>query len=178
MLQPGVRSTQRVCCCRPHHATVCQRKLFKLSPAVQYIVIDTLGRGSFGKVKLCLNTGDDMLYAVKVVNTRLVSGRAGAPASRPCRQTSQQRAAAPPLERRLPPVGPSCALPLYGAADAPRPRSPRALRLRSYAPPTRAGCAHGWAARWRRAAALTRAPPPPTCGGRWRSCGRWTTPTC
>ncbi|KAL4436590.1 hypothetical protein ABPG75_003729 [Micractinium tetrahymenae] len=38
----------------------------------QYIVIDTLGRGSFGKVKLCLNTGNDMLYAVKVVNTRLL----------------------------------------------------------------------------------------------------------
>lgn len=41
---------------------------------MQYIVVDTLGRGSFGKVKLCLNTGDDTLYAVKVVNTRAVSG--------------------------------------------------------------------------------------------------------
>lgn len=40
---------------------------------LQYIVVDTLGRGSFGKVKLCLNTGDDTLYAVKVVNTRAVS---------------------------------------------------------------------------------------------------------
>ena len=39
----------------------------------QYIVVDTLGRGSFGKVKLCLNTGNDMLCAVKVVSTKLVS---------------------------------------------------------------------------------------------------------
>lgn len=56
-----------------------------LPPLLQYIVIDTLGRGSFGKVKLCLNTGDDMLYAVKVVNTRMVS-----PAPHP----------RPPAERR------------------------------------------------------------------------------
>lgn len=41
---------------------------------MQYIVIDTLGRGSYGKVKLCLNTGDDTLYAVKVVNTKAVRG--------------------------------------------------------------------------------------------------------
>ena len=35
-------------------------------------MVDTLGRGSYGKVKLCLNTGDDSLYAVKVVSTKLV----------------------------------------------------------------------------------------------------------
>ncbi|PSC68038.1 Replication factor C subunit 5 [Micractinium conductrix] len=42
----------------------------------QYIVIDTLGRGSYGKVKLCLNTGDDTLYAVKVVNTKALRSAA------------------------------------------------------------------------------------------------------
>ena len=34
-----------------------------------YLVVDTLGRGSFGKVKLCLNVADVNLYAVKVVET-------------------------------------------------------------------------------------------------------------
>lgn len=29
-------------------------------------MIKTLGRGSFGKVKLCLNTMDGALYAIKV----------------------------------------------------------------------------------------------------------------
>lgn len=38
-----------------------------------YIVVDTLGRGAFGKVKLCLNVADDSLYAVKVVEKQLVS---------------------------------------------------------------------------------------------------------
>jgi len=37
-----------------------------------YIVVDTLGRGSFGKVKLCLSIEDDSLYAVKVVDKRLI----------------------------------------------------------------------------------------------------------
>ena len=37
-----------------------------------YIVVDTLGRGSFGKVKLCLNVGDTQLYAVKVIETQQV----------------------------------------------------------------------------------------------------------
>ena len=32
----------------------------------QYVVIKALGRGSFGKVKLCLNTFDGRMYAVKV----------------------------------------------------------------------------------------------------------------
>ncbi|EFJ50738.1 serine/threonine protein kinase 3, partial [Volvox carteri f. nagariensis] len=31
----------------------------------QYVVVKTLGRGAFGKVKLCLNTLDGQLYAVK-----------------------------------------------------------------------------------------------------------------
>ena len=39
-----------------------------------YIIIDQLGKGSFGKVKLCLNVSDDTLYAVKVVDKRRVSG--------------------------------------------------------------------------------------------------------
>ena len=34
----------------------------------QYVVVKTLGRGSFGKVKLCLNTVDGHLYAVKMMN--------------------------------------------------------------------------------------------------------------
>jgi serine/threonine protein kinase len=37
-----------------------------------YIVVDALGHGSFGKVKLCLNVNDDGLYAVKVVDKRLI----------------------------------------------------------------------------------------------------------
>ena len=37
-----------------------------------YIVVDTLGRGSFGKVKLCLSIENDSLYAVKVVDKRLI----------------------------------------------------------------------------------------------------------
>lgn len=32
----------------------------------QYVVVKTLGRGAFGKVKLCLNTVDNQLYAIKV----------------------------------------------------------------------------------------------------------------
>lgn len=32
----------------------------------QYVVVKTLGRGSFGKVKLCFNTLDGHLYAIKV----------------------------------------------------------------------------------------------------------------
>ncbi|GLC68350.1 hypothetical protein PLESTF_000681800 [Pleodorina starrii] len=34
----------------------------------QYVVVKTLGRGAFGKVKLCLNTLDGQLYAVKMIN--------------------------------------------------------------------------------------------------------------
>jgi serine/threonine protein kinase len=59
------------------HFVVCERPAPAALPLplslLQYIVVDTLGRGSFGKVKLCLHTGDDTLYAVKVVNTRAVS---------------------------------------------------------------------------------------------------------
>lgn len=39
-------------------------------------MVDTLGRGAFGKVKLCLNVQTDELCAVKVVSTRLVRARA------------------------------------------------------------------------------------------------------
>lgn len=34
----------------------------------QYIIMRTLGSGSFGKVKLCMNSQDQQLYAVKVIN--------------------------------------------------------------------------------------------------------------
>jgi serine/threonine protein kinase len=34
----------------------------------QYVVVKTLGRGSYGKVKLCLNTVDGHLYAIKMMN--------------------------------------------------------------------------------------------------------------
>ena len=34
----------------------------------QYVVVKTLGEGAFGKVKLCLNSEDHNLYALKLVN--------------------------------------------------------------------------------------------------------------
>jgi [calcium/calmodulin-dependent protein kinase] kinase len=34
----------------------------------QYVVIKTLGQGAYGKVKLCLNTEDHNLYALKLVH--------------------------------------------------------------------------------------------------------------
>lgn len=34
----------------------------------QYVLVKTLGRGSFGKVKLCLNTLDGKLYAIKMID--------------------------------------------------------------------------------------------------------------
>jgi hypothetical protein len=40
----------------------------------QYVVVKTLGRGSYGKVKLCLNTLDGQLYAIKVCAACGVSG--------------------------------------------------------------------------------------------------------
>jgi serine/threonine protein kinase len=36
----------------------------------QYIIIKTLGHGTFGRVKLGLNSRDDCLYALKLVNKR------------------------------------------------------------------------------------------------------------
>ena len=50
-----------------------------------YVVVDTLGRGSHGKVKLCLNVIDNTLYAIKIVETTVMKnhekssrlGRAG-----------------------------------------------------------------------------------------------------
>lgn len=50
-----------------------------------YVVVDTLGRGSHGKVKLCLNVMDNKLYAIKIVETAVMKnhekstrlGRAG-----------------------------------------------------------------------------------------------------
>ncbi len=40
----------------------------------QYVVVKTLGRGAFGKVKLCLNTLNGQLYAVKVGRAPLGTG--------------------------------------------------------------------------------------------------------
>lgn len=40
----------------------------------QYVVVKTLGRGAFGKVKLCLNTLNGQLYAVKVGRAALGRG--------------------------------------------------------------------------------------------------------
>ena len=34
----------------------------------QYVVVKTLGQGAFGKVKLCLNSEDHNLYALKLVS--------------------------------------------------------------------------------------------------------------
>eukprot|EP00899_Mesostigma_viride_P029238 jgi/Mesvir1/949/Mv17503-RA.1 len=41
----------------------------------QYIIIKVLGTGSHGKVKLCLNTQDSTLYAIKIIDKRLLSKR-------------------------------------------------------------------------------------------------------
>ncbi len=41
-----------------------------------YVVVDTLGRGSHGKVKLCLNVVDNHLYAIKIVETAAVTKQA------------------------------------------------------------------------------------------------------
>lgn len=41
-----------------------------------YVVVDTLGRGSHGKVKLCLNVMDNHLYAIKIVETAAVTKQA------------------------------------------------------------------------------------------------------
>ena len=41
-----------------------------------YVVVDTLGRGSHGKVKLCLNVVDNHLYAVKIVETAAITKQA------------------------------------------------------------------------------------------------------
>ena len=41
----------------------------------QYIIIKSLGKGTFGKVKLVLNTLDNNLYAIKVVNKRLLANK-------------------------------------------------------------------------------------------------------
>lgn len=34
----------------------------------QYVVVKTLGQGAYGKVKLCLNSEDHHLYALKLVS--------------------------------------------------------------------------------------------------------------
>ncbi|MEW5308811.1 MAG: hypothetical protein WDW38_000742 [Sanguina aurantia] len=38
----------------------------------QYVVVKALGQGSFGKVKLCLNTLDGNMYAIKMINQALI----------------------------------------------------------------------------------------------------------
>ncbi|GLI58969.1 hypothetical protein VaNZ11_000756 [Volvox africanus] len=55
----------------------------------QYVVVKTLGRGAFGKVKLCLNTLDGQLYAVKMINRAHLLRQLQKPAR--------------PLRRRAPP---------------------------------------------------------------------------
>ena len=47
----------------------------------QYMIIKTLGEGSFGKVKLCVDTGSNTTYAVKImnkktlINTKMTKGK-------------------------------------------------------------------------------------------------------
>eukprot|EP00798_Chlamydomonas_sp_ICE-L_P015341 gene15341-21428_t len=38
----------------------------------QYVVVKSIGRGSFGKVKLCLNTMDGKMYAVKMLDRSFI----------------------------------------------------------------------------------------------------------
>jgi len=40
----------------------------------QYMIIKTLGEGSFGKVKLCIDTKSNTTYAVKIMNKKLLKG--------------------------------------------------------------------------------------------------------
>jgi len=39
----------------------------------QYVLLQDIGRGSFGKVKLCINTNDNEFYAVKILRKRQLS---------------------------------------------------------------------------------------------------------
>jgi len=41
----------------------------------QYVVLQEIGRGNFGKVKLCINTKDNEFYAVKILRKRQLSKR-------------------------------------------------------------------------------------------------------
>ena len=38
----------------------------------QYMIIKTLGEGSFGKVKLCIDTVSNSTYAVKIMNKKVL----------------------------------------------------------------------------------------------------------
>ncbi|MEW5303543.1 MAG: hypothetical protein WDW36_006224 [Sanguina aurantia] len=52
----------------PAHTSNNSNNVQTESAKKQYVVMRTLGRGSFGKVQLCLNTADGLMYAVKVIS--------------------------------------------------------------------------------------------------------------
>ncbi|KAI8467317.1 MAG: hypothetical protein J3K34DRAFT_523847 [Monoraphidium minutum] len=70
----------------------------------QYVVVKTLGRGSYGKVKLCLNTLDGQLYAIKMMNRSFL-----------VRMLQRPKAALRKSSRRGAPIDPAAAASSSGA---------------------------------------------------------------
>jgi hypothetical protein len=90
----------------------------------QYVVVKTLGRGSYGKVKLCLNTLDGQLYAIKVRVQGAAAAAAAAPAAAggargPPGGGCAAQAAAGKLRRRA-----GCVRTIQGLASCPPPVPP------------------------------------------------------
>jgi hypothetical protein len=85
----------------------------------QYVVVKTLGRGSFGKVKLCLNTVDGQLYAIKMMNRSFLLRmlqRPKAALRKSARRSSASQDAEAHAAAAAPSAGPS---PTAGAAAPP-----------------------------------------------------------
>jgi len=73
----------------------------------QYVVVKTLGRGSFGKVKLCLNTLDGQLYAVKMVNRAFILRTLQKPARGLRRRVPQRNTSETEMKERVAPSLPN-----------------------------------------------------------------------
>lgn len=106
-----------------HTLPLVQGKATSVTLLNDYIVLGSLGKGTYGSVKLCYNMLDDALYALKVGFISVVGG-VGAPdggesedlGGRGCRcsQGSSPAAHIEPLHAPFP----ACAGPAAGAAEA------------------------------------------------------------
>eukprot|EP00898_Chlorokybus_atmophyticus_P006257 jgi/Chlat1/6632/Chrsp482S06106 len=56
----------------------------------QYIILKVLGRGTFGKVKLCLNVYDGQLFAVKIINKKQLMRRSIATRRNPTQEVRKE----------------------------------------------------------------------------------------